>query len=83
MRRNVNGGLLGSIFLAAQRLNCNQDLVLLDQIASLVIDGSDGASVRTADRVLHLHRLQDEQTLIRTHLIALRDIDLDHLAGHR
>ena len=47
------------------------------------VDRSNAGVVRRRHDLLHLHRLEDDERLVRLDGIALLDADLDHLARHR
>jgi hypothetical protein len=64
-------------------LDQQKRVVLVDRVANLHIDATHGARDRSANLVLHLHRLHDEQQLIGTNPVAFGDIDADDRALER
>ena len=60
----------------------DQRLAALDLLADADQHRLDPGRRRRADGVLHLHRLEYEHYLARTHLVARANADLEHLARH-
>src|SRR5690606_37888544 len=65
------------------RLDAGEQGLDLDLLAFARGELGDGAGERRGQRVLHLHRLEDEQALAGRDLVAFGNVDGDDLAGHR
>src|SRR4051812_14115778 len=59
----ARGGGSSRLHGGSGRLEHQQDGALLDQVADLEMHGADRAGGRRRDRVLHLHRLDDDQRM--------------------